>query len=418
MGLSMAHAVGWVLCAIWALWLPIALYGLQGTSPAFGLVSLAALPLFLWRRPLPTDRAALALLAFLAWCLVTTFWSAGSDEGIITVDTETWNLAIEAPALRLGLIGVLGLIGFWAVHQIPASLLRRIALVACISMGILVVLPVGVTLFYEQVYAIGVAISTEQDLQQNMLRTLNGAVLVLVLAIALLPRVNDPIRTGAFVICAVFLFLLAFKLDGQAALLALLVISVTCLVASKLRAWTFRLLGVATVALILFMPLVIGGLVAASADLTQDDLPLSFYSRLESYDYVVSKISENWLLGWGVEASKGWKDTIEIVAANGVTVDYKVVPGHPHNMALHVWAETGLIGALLLSVFAIALGERLYRTTHKSLRVILPGVAMWSGALVFAALSYSLWKDAFWLTIVWASTAIFALSKTLEPQHG
>ena len=140
---------------------------------------------------------------------------------------------------------------------------------------------------------------------------------------------------------------------------------------------------------------------------------MSSQSRLDSWSYVLEKIKERPITGWGVEASKTWDETIRIIGANGLEVDYRIVPGHPHNGALQIWAETGLIGALLISAFALLLGDRLARTSSPSKQIMAAGAALWGGGLVYSAISYSVWNDAYWATFLFLGTGIYALSRTL-----
>lgn len=98
-------------------------------------------------------------------------------------------------------------------------------------------------------------------------------------------------------------------------------------------------------------------------------------------------------------------------------VEYLSVPDHPHNAVLEIWAEAGLVGAILLSVFVALLGERLARTSSSSRELSATGASLWVGSLLIGAFSYSIWNDAFWGAIVFAGSIVLALSRLASNQR-
>ena len=400
----------WFWIIAWALWWLIASLGVQGTTPVVGLIGFLAVPVLFRKRPaLSYDVIAFGL--FMLWCITTSFWSEGADEGIVTLDFATGNLAIEAPGFRLALISLVCGFAYWSLHQLEPKMYARARIAARVGLGIMAAIVVVGTVAYGQVALLGETISDKQNVMQNFIRTANVCVLSIPLLLAMysVRRLVFAVPLGAAAL-AIMLYV-AQMIDAQAAVLAVLAVAGICCLTQLAGRWTYRILGYLSATLIMTMPLIIGGVLSMVEAGDRSKLPLSFVSRLESYQYVLNRIHQKWIMGWGVEASRGWKDTVD-VEAFGKVVQYRIVPGHPHNMGLHVWAETGLIGAFLLSVFIILLGERLYRTGSRDKAVIASAAAIWAGALIYATFSYSLWNDAFWVGILFLASGVLIVSRT------
>ena len=400
---------GWIWTIVWAFWWLIVCLGTQGMTPLLGLIGFSSLP-FITRLHPRITLDVLAFAAFMIWCVASAFWSDGADSGIFTLDFSTGNLAIEAPGLRLALISVVCGFAFFALHRLPDKAMKRTRLAARIGLAILYLISVIAILDYDFIIMLTQKISTGPGFMQNIMRSLNLSVIIFPLFLCLFDIRHKIVVIGLSTIAAAGGLFLSKLMDAQAAFLAVIVVSAVSLFALVFNRLTYRLLGWITAALIMTMPLIITGVLNLSGKVARTDLPLSFVSRLESYTYVLNRIQHKWLTGWGVEASKGWKDTMK-VTVNGATVDYRIVPGHPHNMGLHVWAETGIIGAVLLSVFAVLLGERLYRNHSVRKQAVIAGATIWAGALVYATLSYSLWNDAFWSAIVLSGSGVLLVSR-------
>ena len=145
-------------------------------------------------------------------------------------------------------------------------------------------------------------------------------------------------------------------------------------------------------------------------------LPGSFQSRVWSWDVVVGKIQEKPLIGHGIEASKTWRESYSdhpqwLAQLPDFWATYPVVPGHPHNMALQIWAETGMVGAglvaLTLAFIAICLPDG--QTMRPDVRYASAG--MLASAVSLFSFSYSVWNEAFWASLVLAACSIVLLSK-------
>ena len=387
--------------------------GAQGGAPVMTLIGVLALPLLIWKRP-KISLDFLVFCAFLLWIVITVTWADNHGNPLVEFDLSTGVIAVKSAGLRIVLSALIFAYAFWALSQLKAERYNRAVWAGRIGLGIQALLMVGWVFAFSALEAYGRSQTDEASMYQNMMRVVNISVLMVPLLVALLPVRNVWVKAAAFVLCMVGLFIIARRpvLDVSAAILAIPAVSLMVGLSFILKQHIYRLLGYGTAALILLMPAFIALLSRVAGD--GASLPASFKSRIDSYQYVFARIQEKFLFGWGVGTTAGWDETTRVAAPDGTIVDYPIVPGHPHNGGLHVWAETGLIGALLLAAFAILLGERLARTSNKNTDVIMSATGIWTGALILASLSYSLWNDAFWGAIVLCASCTMAISRSTQ----
>lgn len=119
--------------------------------------------------------------------------------------------------------------------------------------------------------------------------------------------------------------------------------------------------------------------------------------RLEIYNFVSHYILQNPLYGYGIEATRMIKDFQSDFLFHGSN---RVL--HPHNFALQVWIEMGLIGAISLSVLFIAFYRILYKNTirgagngviyYEAYYTVRTSLAMMVGFLALVSFGYGLWQ--------------------------
>jgi len=149
------------------------------------------------------------------------------------------------------------------------------------------------------------------------------------------------------------------------------------------------------------MPALVQGL-RASGLYTQAETaaPLSWAQRMGYWRHAADWISDHPLRGWGLDASRMFSPGIQL---------------HPHDAALQIWLELGLIGAVAATAFWAALFLRLSRPARD------PAVAVAAGSavayLVFGAVSFGVWQE-WWLGLgaLTAAAATVAL-RGAEPAH-
>jgi len=146
--------------------------------------------------------------------------------------------------------------------------------------------------------------------------------------------------------------------------------------------WAPRVLGALAATYFLFMPAVMWALEATGAFATlKADVPLSWSQRLGYWGHATGWIADHPLRGWGLDASRMFSPGIQL---------------HPHDAALQIWLELGLIGAMAAAVFWAALFVRMSRPARDP--AVAAGVASGVAYLVFAAVSFGVWQE-WWLAL-------------------
>ena len=410
-------AAVWFWLFAWVMWWLNAHLGVQGAPPVLTFIAVFSLPILLKKRPsLSSD--AIAFGAFMAWCIASTFWSPGRAEGLFSLNFETANLSISSPALRLTLTSLVCGFAFWALHQLKDKDYKLGLYAMRAGLGIQVGLMMIWVFAFQLVFDFARTLTDAPSAFQNMIRVINITVLMVPLIAVAIPVKSMAVKWVAGVLMMIGLMTLTSRpgFDAGAAALAALAVAATVGVTALVGRHIYRLLGLATALGVMTMPVAVHFLLSA----VHQSSTMSNQARLDSWNYVLQKIMERPITGWGVEASKTWDETVRIIGAAGREVDYRIVPGHPHNGGLQIWSETGLIGAILVSVFALLLGDRLARTCSSSKQIIAAGAALWGGGLVYSAISYNVWNDAYWATFLFVATGVLALSRlnTAKPEAG
>src|SRR3546814_7480112 len=128
-------------------------------------------------------------------------------------------------------------------------------------------------------------------------------------------------------------------------------------------------------------------------------LPETAQYRLHVWDVVSTRIAELPAFGWGCDASPDLPtDDFQPFLPGG-----KVMPSHPHNGALQIMVETGLVGSLLVLALLLVLA--------RWIDGLEPGpracaVAMLVTVLGIAATAYGIWQSH-WLAMIGAAAAVF-----------
>jgi len=148
-------------------------------------------------------------------------------------------------------------------------------------------------------------------------------------------------------------------------------------------------------------------------------LPASFRSRLWSWEIVIGRMSDAPFLGHGLNATRTWKETFAtrpdwLAQLPDYWKDYPVVPGHPHNMALQIWAETGMIGAVLAALSLVALAFHLPRPAELRPEIRFAAAGLAGAAASIFSFAYSLWNEGFWASLALAAAAIILWHRTLR----
>jgi O-antigen ligase len=404
-----------ILAAMLVLWPIIAYMGAQGYSAAVAIAAL--LGLFFARRP-DIDRLFLSGTAFAFWVVIASLWGPDA-EGLFVGDVGSGSFSLDMPGIRFALTALAGLGIFVALQSVNAGGATR-SLKVIVGAGWLQFGGVVVTaLFMAQVLALLAPISDPvSEMPQNIMRNANAFLMLLPFLLAWLwQRGPAPKSTYAAIALGTVSFL-AFALTGtQTALMGVGLMLVTMGIVKRYKISGFKIIFGTLAAYVLVAPLIFSGLIARLRDLGIP-LPKSFFSRSYSWELVGTKIAESPVIGHGPEASQGWQDKFgdhpewlaDASARYGAEYAwevYRVIPSHPHNMPLQVWAETGLIGAALVAAFLLFLGWRLPPPSAWSPISRYAAAGLIGACIAICSFAYSMWNEAFWGSVILAAAVIY-----------
>jgi O-antigen ligase len=358
----------------WLAWL-----GPLGFAPLVALVGLLCLPAArLGERDRPV---ALILLALLAWAALSSLWSPFHP-------TKPANSVALKLALQLVLYGAA-----WQGAQSASRRTARWAL-QTLAWGLA---GLGVLLAAEAATN-GAIYLALRDLIHSPIRPdlgrKNLAQATFVLALLWPVAAAAGRRAGAPVwlapIMAAGAGAAAYRFFADAPVLSIgLALLTGGLVWSSPRRGP-QMLGVGAAGFILLMPLAV---LATRNDNLAARLPLSYAERVGYWDYAVDRIGDHPLRGWGLDASRTFSPHIQL---------------HPHDGALQVWLELGVLGAVLAALFWIAAFRRLSGDRRDLLAAGTAGSM--ATYLLFGAVSFGVWQE-WWLALGALVACIAALGR-------
>ncbi len=369
-GPRFARWCGWVLAFAGVMTGLLGWLGPLGFAVLLSIVGLLCLPAF---QVSEADRpAALALLVLVIWACGSMLWSPYRPDPL-------WS----SNAVKLVCQGLLYWAAYSAVRRATPQGLRRamillMAGVSALATLIIVEAVTGAALYQAIRQAIGDPIRPD-------LAVRNVAQGVFVLAVLWAPAALVAVRVGWWqlaVLMAAGIVAGAAGLGADAPLIALALASAAGVAVYCWPKFAPRGLAVAAAVFFLATPLVVWGLRAQGAyGQLQDLVSLSWSMRMDYWSYAVDWISDKPLRGWGLDASRMFGPGIRL---------------HPHDAALQIWLELGVIGAAAATVFWVAIFHRLERP--KSDFGAVAGAAAAISYLTFAAVSFGVWQE-WWLAL-------------------
>jgi len=410
-----------VFAGLFVLWPLLAILGGQGYSPLLALMALAGLAFLRW----PQWTAPGLWWLAVAWAVTSSAWALTQPDGdLVTGTLGTGDLSVDSASMRIVLtalgvnIVLLSLRSVKEFHGPRAA--RLILLTGFVHLALVALLPLLFPIVTSLVYS---PEEVEREGLQNALRAINALILILPLLLAWAWQTPPHLaRRIAALGCIAIAALSALAMGNQAALLALAgALSAIGLVWLLPRSG-YRVLFSLAAIYVMAAPFMLGR-VAPLAEAAGLTLPDSFQSRAWSWQVVAERIQLQPLLGYGLEATGSWSDTYrdhpawleKIVAEGGDEAAwsiYRVIPGHPHNMALEIWAETGMVGAAIVVIALIATGFTAPRPGRLPLvsRYALAG--LFGAVSVYFSLAYSVWNEAFWASVIIAAVASVIVGRT------
>ena len=366
----------------------------QAMAPIATIALAATVLLYVSRRshfPWPEGLATWSVIALMTWATISSFWAPDPPRGFFT-------------GVQISAYVALALSAAAAVTAASEEARRRFALLAAIGICLGLVLA---GLDAATGNAIRAAVRGLETVPPHLAFGLKpaGSTLALFLPL-LLGVVMVPLWLRLLVILAGGALLLF--LPGEAAKLAVLaglgVGAVALVLPTDLRRAPALLLGGVIAVAIVAAPAVLGPILRTG--FPADRWNPSAAHRMLVWSFVTNKIADEPFIGWGLEASRSLPDgrhpatdkMLERFFLDGPDVapwirQAELLPLHPHNGALQVWLELGLIGALFAALMALFLGRTASRTTWPGI-----GAAMLASYAVTALLSFGIWQE-WWLGV-------------------
>jgi O-antigen ligase len=124
--------------------------------------------------------------------------------------------------------------------------------------------------------------------------------------------------------------------------------------------------------------------------------------RLMIWSFVGDRIAEKPVLGWGLDSSRSIPGGQQEVRPGA-----RLLPLHPHNAALQVWLELGVVGAVLFAGFIGGIWFALANAPWPPLFTAAAAGGLVT-ALVAAMGSYGIWQE-WWIATLWFAVFLVQL---------
>ena len=376
--------------------------GVSGLAMSLGIAGLWGLIYGLRAQGKPLDKAFvralkkhgetwLCLFLFAMWVLLTAIWSPAPELAAETVR-------------RLAAVCVLAPIGIWAVYgcQGEDRLLAQRAIVAgvFVSLGIMVSEAINH-------YAMNRFASPNKEpleIAGDMGRAASATLTLFWVAYACLYQQLSDARIRLLLVAVAIFTSLQFGTDINAVGLA--VGTIAALFALSFPRLALGLVSGGAATLIAAAPLIYPAIAQVAFQLVPGDkMPFSYGRRAQMWETASNYIAQKPLTGWGLGAGSTFDTPIMYGG-----FEWPIIQLHPHAAPLHIWLETGGIGALLAAATLIMAGGVAIRVFGRY-RI---ATAALVGGLTFLFLNWGFSHSA-WREWVWTSfAALIAFSFMLR----
>ncbi len=359
--------------------------GLLAPKAVVPLVMVAALggglmlgaPALPWRvidRPLA---GAVALIT--AWCLVAAWWSFHP-------------LAAATLALRVGVLLLVLLYLAGLVQRLDDRQRKLVVHGFCLGFAVAATVVLIDLLFGTPIFDLLKGATRSEGVA---LARLNRGVSAL--AILVWPLAAFAWRQGwqaAALLLPPALFAMTLLSQSSASMIALgsglLAAAVACLGRSAAR----LVLAAGIAGALLAAPLAVDLIPRVGLD-QEDLLPRNALHRLHIWGVVGERIAERPLFGWGFDASPD----LPTAGVERFAPDRKIIPSHPHNAALQIMVETGIVGTLLVFALMVLIARRIDRL---AIPAKVCAISMFVTILGIASIGYGI-TQSHWLAMIGAA---------------
>lgn len=370
-----------ILCFVFAVWPLVAFLGGSAISPLTGVAALTTA-----HKSIPRLRFQyymVAFAAFIAFAAASAFWSPRP-----LALFEWSSLSVRSEVLRWGLLMAAGgslLAAVPGLSERGIKLVLRFATVALIVHFLMVALmAVFAAPLIEFFYPGRPTDDGVQNITRNAMFMAATAPFLILAVTEGRGRIFTAIIAIAVVIAVSGVSMLRELDAGYLTLAAAL----GCyLVLRTFPRDGFRIVGGALAAFVLATPLIFHQ-IAAGMDASAATNSLQY--RQAIWQRVLDLIWQKPWLGSGLGALRMERDVIP----SGVFEGQLLIPNHPHNMLLQLWAETGLVGAVLVAAVLVLVAWRLPKPG--ALGPAMPRIAAIIGGFCASLISFDLWNEAWW----------------------
>ncbi len=383
-----------LLCFVFGAWPLIAFVGGLGFSPLTGIVALAASP-----ASLPYLRIrlyALVLLLFLAYAAISVFWS---PQPFALINFE--KLSVRSEVLRLGLLLAAGGALMAAAQGLSDRSRVLIGRVATIGFAVQLVAVVVLSAFEAESIRLFYGDGPMDEGIQNITR--NALIITAASPFLILGLIDGRGRNTAIAIAAAVLIPVIAVLVTRGVDAGLLSLAATAFLYGILRVFRrsgFRIIGGLIALTIMIAPFLFQAISSGASAVAATN---SIDYRQAIWQRVLTFIWEKPIFGSGVGALRTYQEKIP----DGVFAGQLYVPNHPHNMLLQLWAETGVVGAIMVAVAVLLAAFRLPRP--ELIPSATPRIAAIIGGFAASWISFDLWNEWWW--------AVFCLLAVLTVVH-
>lgn len=339
-----------------------------------------------------------AALAIVGLALVSSLWSAETG---VTLERAGKMLLVLVP----------GALGLGALHYLPADTVRRYLWLVPLSIGICLGLVCIELLFDMPLNRLFNGMQTSDYANpSNLNRPTVTAVLSFFIALAILKSRQQYIAMAGL---AGLILVVLIQTQSQSAILAILTGGVlfTFMPVTIRPVWAglFVMTAVLTVCAPFICLALFGHVDGLGASPLQSFFENSYAAeRLEIWHFVSAHILQHPWLGYGIEATRNIIFETEQLYYHGNSVL------HPHNFALQIWIEFGVIGVVMACGLFAALLRVIY--SHKDALIARMEIATVYAAIAVAAVGYGMWQG-WWLglmILLFFYAGLFRLSRQAE----
>jgi len=196
---------------------------------------------------------------------------------------------------------------------------------------------------------------------------------------------GDRFGKGVAAVLLALACLAAAAFDTDANVAACLAAIVAAGLALRWPAMVLRLSFLTAGLSILLAPILLPAAMALIGEDLRSAMPTSWIQRLEIWRVILDRVAERPLTGWGLDSVRALSSPGEV---RGVAFDR--IPLHAHNAGLHIWMETGLIGAGLSSAALLALARAPLSLGRRRAASLLWVLVVW---FVSVQVGYGVWQE-------------------------